>query len=143
MSGIPSAMSRAVRERALHRCEYCGLSQVGQEATFHVDHIIPQIEGGATQLANLALACVLCSLHKAARVSAIDSETGDATAVFHPRRQSWREHFRVEDGVVVGMSATGRARVQALQKNRRHRVEIRQIATLLGRYPPPESWPTT
>ena len=32
---------QAWRNRALGRCEYCQLSQAGQEATFHIDHVMP------------------------------------------------------------------------------------------------------
>jgi hypothetical protein len=38
MTGIPSRLRDQVVRRAGNRCEYCGLSQVGQEALFHIDH---------------------------------------------------------------------------------------------------------
>jgi len=72
MSHIPARMRRLVIRRAADRCEYCGLSQAGQEATFHIDHIVPVVGGGATVAANLALACVSCSLRKGARRTAPD-----------------------------------------------------------------------
>ena len=53
-----------VVNRAGNRCEYCRLSQEGQEATFHIDHITPKARGGLTEPKNLALACVSCSLRK-------------------------------------------------------------------------------
>ncbi|MFM6001393.1 MAG: HNH endonuclease, partial [Dolichospermum sp.] len=53
----------------------CCLSQAGQAATFHIDHIIPVVAGGATTSDNLALACVSCSLRKSARQSVTDPET--------------------------------------------------------------------
>ena len=62
MSAIPVGLRRFVAERAQHRCEYCGLAQEGQEATFHIDHIVPRKTGGQTIEENLALACVSCSL---------------------------------------------------------------------------------
>jgi len=34
---MPAEMRRAVIARAGNRCEYCGLAQAGQEATFHVE----------------------------------------------------------------------------------------------------------
>lgn len=55
---IPSDMRRDMIERAKDRCEYCGLAQLGQEATFHIDHIIPVVENGPTELSKFALACV-------------------------------------------------------------------------------------
>jgi hypothetical protein len=39
MSLIGARLRRAVIRRAADRCEYCGLSQAGQEATFHIDHV--------------------------------------------------------------------------------------------------------
>ena len=53
---VPRQLHRAVLHRAGGRCGYCGLSQAGQEARFHVDHIHPRAEGGLTALENLALA---------------------------------------------------------------------------------------
>ena len=41
MSAIPASLRRFVLQRAGERCEYCGLSQTGQEATFHIDHVVP------------------------------------------------------------------------------------------------------
>ena len=75
MSAVPAALRRNVIERAKNRCEYCRLSQLGQEATFHIDHVIPVVAGGETVIDNLALACVSCSLRKAAREKATDPET--------------------------------------------------------------------
>jgi len=69
---IPAAIRRIVVQRAGNRCEYCRLSQAGQEAVFHIDHILPESEGGMTELDNLALACVSCSLRKGARRAAVD-----------------------------------------------------------------------
>ena len=43
---IPASLQRRVRERAGDRCEYCGLAQAHQEATFHVDHVVPRRDGG-------------------------------------------------------------------------------------------------
>ncbi|HVX85553.1 MAG TPA: HNH endonuclease signature motif containing protein [Phycisphaerae bacterium] len=61
-------MRAEVIARAGGRCEYCGLApQIGQEAVFHIDHVVPRAAGGETTLGNLALACVSCSLHKAAK----------------------------------------------------------------------------
>ncbi len=64
MSDVSAALRDEVSLRAGDRCEYCGLSQVGQEATFHIDHVVPQAARGPTTAENLALACVSCSLRK-------------------------------------------------------------------------------
>jgi hypothetical protein len=53
MSDITTSLREEVTLRAGNRCEYCRLSQVGQEATFHMDHVIPRAVGGPTTANNL------------------------------------------------------------------------------------------
>jgi hypothetical protein len=136
MQTIPAALRRLVIQRAANCCEYCRLSQLGQVATFHVDHIVPVAAGGETTAENLALACVSCSLRKGARQKVEDLETGVLVLIFHPRQQVWREHFAWEGERVVGLTATGRATVQALGLNRPSMLAIRGEERLLGRHPP-------
>lgn len=81
MSAIPAALRRLVIHRAESRCEYCQLPQEGQEATFHIDHVIPRAAGGETVADNVALACVSCSLRKAARQTALDLQSGTTVAL--------------------------------------------------------------
>jgi hypothetical protein len=137
MTAIPASLRRLVVQRADDRCEYCGLSQAGQAATFHIDHIIPVVAGGATTEDNLALACVSCSLRKAARQTAEDPETGEIMPIFNPRLQDWKEHFRWDGVQVVGLTATGRATIDALTMNRAIMLAIRAEDELFGRHPPP------
>lgn len=128
-------MRRLVAERAGHRCEYCKLSAQGQAATFHMDHIVPQVAGGATAPENLALACILCSLRKGARRSATDPRTGHKAPLFHPRHDSWAESFRWNGVKLTGRTATGRATVAALGLNSAEHLVIRGFETKLGRHP--------
>jgi hypothetical protein len=137
MSDIPAHLQRLVAHRAGGRCEYCGLSQEGQEAQFHIDHVVPVASGGATVEANLALACVSCSLRKAARQRALDPQTGTKAALFNPRVDSWREHFRWDGVRVHGLTPTGRATAAALKMNRALILAIRGEESLRGRHPPP------
>ena len=135
---IPVSMRREVGRQAAGRCEYCGLSQAGQEAAFHVDHIHPIAEGGATILKNLALACVSCSLRKGARRLARDPLTARDVSIFHPRRQDWREHFCWKGNRVLGLTPTGRATVSLLKLNRGLAIAIRAEERIHGRPPQPE-----
>jgi hypothetical protein len=137
MAAIPASLRRLVIQRSSDRCEYCGISQIGQVATFHIDHIIPAVSGGETTPENLALACVSCSLRKGARQNLEDSKTGEIVSIFNPRKQVWKEHFAWSGVQVVGLTATGRATVQALDLNRATMLAIRAEEELLGRHPPP------
>ena len=136
MSNIPAHLHRLVASRADNRCEYCGISQEGQEARFHVDHIKPVVAGGETVEENLALACVSCSLHKAAKQHATDPEAGSEAKLFNPRVDSWAEHFRWSGVHVQGLTPTGRATVAALEMNRALILAIRGEEILRGRHPP-------
>ncbi|MGH7960718.1 MAG: HNH endonuclease, partial [Candidatus Binatia bacterium] len=88
-----------------------------------------------TVAANLALACVSCSLRKAARQTAIDPQSGQEATLFNPRRDTWHGHFRWEGVHLVGLTATGRATISALNMNRALILAIRQEETALGRHP--------
>jgi 5-methylcytosine-specific restriction endonuclease McrA len=96
MRSISGALRRRVIRRAQGRCEYCRLSQTGQEATFHIDHVIPRAAGGETVFENFALACVPCSLHKGARQIGIDPQSGTEVSLYDPRHDPWHEHFQWE-----------------------------------------------
>jgi len=135
MSYIPAHLRQLVIARADSRCEYCRLSQEGQEATFHIDHIFPTSLGGETIAENLALACVSCSLRKAARQSSIDPQTGITVHLYNPRRDNWHDHFQWEGEYVDGITATGRATVAALNMNRLLAIAIRRAEIALGRHP--------
>ena len=136
MSDISPSLHAEVVLRAGNRCEYCQLSQLGQEATFHIDHVVPRTAGGPTTADNLALACVSCSLRKWAKQTATDPDTGEEVRLFNPRTQSWDEYFRWDGVRVVPLTPTGRATVTALAMNRPLIIAIRQEETVRGRHPP-------
>ena len=136
MSEIPSGLHAEVVHRAENRCEYCQLSQEGQEATFHIDHVVPRSVGGLTTSDNLALACVSCSLRKWAKQTAIDPETGQTVQLYNPRMQAWSEHFNWASEQLLPLTPTGRATVAALAMNRSQIVAIRLEESVRGRHPP-------
>lgn len=135
MGYIPQELRQQVIARADHRCEYCGLSQWGQAATFHIDHVMPLAAGGPTTLDNLALACVACSLYKGARQHATDPETGTSVPLFNPRQGRWEDHFAWEDVEIKPRTPVGRATCTLLQMNRPMMLAIREEEIWLGRHP--------
>jgi hypothetical protein len=130
---IPAELARAIRERAGDICEYCHLPQILQEAAFHIDHISPRRTRGPSRLDNLALACVTCSLKKAARTYACDPRTKELVPLFHPRQDRWSHHFRWSGSKVIGLTPTGRATISALGLNRPAILAIRRVLIKLGR----------
>jgi len=136
MSDIPASLHDEVVRRADNRCEYCQLSQVGQEAAFHIDHVLPRTAGGRTSADNLALACVSCSLRKWARQTVPDPESRSDVPLFNPRTQVWGEHFCWNNEEMLPLTPTGRATVAALAMNRPLILAIRREEMDRGRHPP-------
>ena len=80
---------------------------------------------------NLALACVTCSLRKAARVQARDRHSGEIVPFFNPREDDWNKHFRfLPNWRIEGRTASGRATLSALGMNRPAIVAIRRRLAL-------------
>jgi hypothetical protein len=129
-------LERHVAGRADDRCEYCRMHQSLQGARFHLEHVVPSSRGGSTNLDNLAWACPGCNLRKSDRVEAVDPDTGVAAELFNPRLRQWRDDFAWDDYQIVGLTATGRATVAALDFNHERRIRIRQAEQTFGLFPP-------
>lgn len=135
---IPVDVRQIVVARAYGRCEYCQSVAEYAIQSFDIDHIVPVSRGGTSTADNLAYACSGCNGHKFNRLTASDPVDGKKVPLFHPRQQRWQEHFGwTEDFTrVVGLTATGRATVAALQLNRAGVVRLRQLLYLVGKHPP-------
>ena len=129
-------IGRQVQQRAAGRCEYCRMHQSLQGATFHIEHIIPRSRGGQSQLNNLAWACPSCNLHKSDRIDAPSPDTGETVLLFNPRTDSWNDHFRWDGYHITGLTAIGRATVDALFFNHDRKLKIRQAEALFDLFPP-------
>ena len=133
LSAIPRRLRAEVADRDAGQCGYCGLRQIGQAATFHVDHIVPRSRGGATSIHNLVLQCPCCSLRKSDKVEAADPETQRRTTLFHPLRDAWADHFAIRpDGSCDGLTPIGRATVDALRMNDPLPRTARAMQVMLG-----------
>ncbi|MAU10626.1 MAG: HNH endonuclease [Anaerolineaceae bacterium] len=98
---IPERFRQSVRERANNCCEYCRLPEAAGTLPFHVDHIIPVKHGGTDDLDNLCLACFKCNAHKSHDLAGFDPETGELTRLYHPRKQTWKDHFVLRDDMYI------------------------------------------
>lgn len=125
-----------VWQRAASRCEYCQMPQLFTDAGHEVDHIIAEKHRGATTLENLALACFHCNNHKGPNIAGVDPDTGQVMKLFHPRQDRWSEHFAWHGPIMVGLTPIGRATVEVLEINLRHRLVHRQALIEEGVFPP-------
>lgn len=124
-----------VRQRADDRCEYYHLAQRHDPYhPFHAEHIQARQHRGTDDLANLARACHQCNLHKGTNLAGVDPDTNAITRLFHPRQDSWAEHFELQGPRVVGRTAVGRTTAWLLQMNSEERVELRTVLITLGEW---------
>lgn len=135
LSRISAALRREVRERARESCEYCLIAESEAFFPHEPDHLIARKHGGTTVSENLALACFDCNRFKGTDIASVDLVTGKLVGLFNPRIQRWSQHFRLQHGRIVPLTATGRVTAQLLRLNLPVRVEIRQRLTVLGKYP--------
>ena len=135
---VPRALRRRIIAAAGGRCGYCLTQEAIPGLPLGLEHVIPQSRGGATTEDNLWLSCAKCNMRKNDRLVARDPATSDGVPLFDPSRQRWTEHFAWTEGatIIVGLTATGRATVRALDLNRWLLVEARRIWVAAGRHPP-------
>ncbi len=134
----PETLQEQVRQRAKGLCEYCHTSEQWQYVRFTVDHVVPRSRGGADSLDNLALACFHCNRRKSNHLIGIDSQFGTEVPLFNPRSDRWDNHFiwSADGLLIIGLTATGRATVEALILNRERVINIRAADKEIGRHPP-------
>ncbi|MEZ4731512.1 MAG: HNH endonuclease signature motif containing protein [Caldilineaceae bacterium] len=134
---IPSALKRAIVERAQGYCEYCHSPVDWSPQIFEIEHIQPLSSGGRTEFVNLAYAYPACNRYKRNREMAPDPVTGQAVELFNPRLHTWQEHFRWSGHLLLleGVTPMGRATIAALKMNRKGAQQFRQALVAVGQHP--------
>ncbi len=117
---------KLVRERAVHRCEYCKLAEVHSPvAKLQIEHVRPKKHGGTDELTNLALACIDCNLRKGSNLTGIDPATEKIVELFNPRTLVWNDHFVWAGIRIEGLTDVGRVTVRVLDLNSEDRLQVR------------------
>ncbi|MBC8135804.1 MAG: HNH endonuclease [Fibrella sp.] len=134
------SLRNAVQLRANDLCEYCRCPATHTTDVFEVEHIHPEARGGTDDLSNLAFSCSGCNTFKQAATVAVDPETEQEASLFHPRLQTWKDHFEWDNSrtIAVGITPTGRATVERLRINRESGVNLRRVLLGAGLHPPVE-----
>ena len=135
---IPVALKRRIRAQFSACCAYCQSAEDLTVAIFEVEHIVPHVAGGETVTNNLCFACPTCNRHKAIRQTALDPQTKTVTPLFHPQQDQWADHFAwsEDNSAIIGLTAIGRATVDALKMNRPQLVRVRHMWVRMGEHPP-------
>ena len=135
---IPKSIRVFVESRAQGYCEYCCSPEAVATDRFAIEHILPRVSGGESNIENLAWSCLGCNSNKHVKTHAIDPQTGDSVSLFHPRQHRWSDHFVWGETItqVIGITPIGRATVKALQLNRTGVVNLRSLLYVVGKHPP-------
>jgi hypothetical protein len=118
-----------VRRRAGHRCEYCHFPErVLPYLVFHVDHIVAKqhVDEISDDPQSLAWACSECNYHKGPNLASIDPDSKQQANLYNPRHDKWNEHFTIGEGLIVGLTPTGRATARLLNMNAPRLVRLRR-----------------
>ncbi|MFN0035223.1 MAG: HNH endonuclease [Saprospiraceae bacterium] len=137
---LPLSVRKFVEDRAAGLCEYCKSPAGFATQSFVIEHIVPLAKEGGSELTNLAWACQGCKGHKFTKTEAPDPLTGQASPLFNPRTQNWKEHFDWDENFtqIIGLTPIGRATVDCLRLNRPPLIRLRTALFLLGEHPPTE-----
>lgn len=125
---IPVILRRQITEAADNCCEYCCVPRAVAFASYHIDHIISEKQGGETIFSNLALACRLCNLSKGSSIAAWHEYQEILIRLFNPRRDSWHNHFQFRpSGLIVPRTEIGQGTIKVLNLNDVNRVQARGV----------------
>lgn len=66
--------------------------------------------------------------------------TGETAPLYHPRHQTWSDHFEwsADFTLIVGLTPTRRATVEVLHLNRERLANLRRVLYAMGEHPPEE-----
>jgi hypothetical protein len=101
--------------------------------TFHIDHIRSIKHGGNSQNDNLAYCCPDCNYSKGSDIASYNS-TDELQRFFNPRTDHWTDHFRLQDGVISGITEIGKVTEHIFKFNDFERLLFRQQLIQLRQY---------
>jgi hypothetical protein len=133
-SDVDARLRAEVTRRARHRCEYCLIQEQDAGFAHEVDHIVSRKHGGLSTSDNLAYACVLCNRYKGSDVASVGSAK-QIVRLFHPRKDRWSDHFRIQGELIEPISEVGQVTVGLLRLNAAERLAERKLLQSVGNYP--------
>lgn len=139
MSAYVSAeLRRRIRAKFRDHCAYCRTPEALTVVIFEFEHILPRSLGGDTSVENLCLSCPTCNRYKSDRTFGVGDKQTRMTALFHPHRDAWNDHFSwSEDATeLIGLTPSGKATIDTLRMNRPQLIRVRRLWVAMGEHPP-------
>lgn len=135
MTYIPDSLRQLVIERAQYKCEYCLIDEQYSIYSHEIDHIIPEKHRGETTEINLCYACLECNRNKGSDFASFDPIDGEVALLYNPRKDRWSDHFELEGGEIIALTAKGRVTEFILKLNNPRSLLNRQRLFKLKLYP--------
>lgn len=104
-------------------------------SAFRWINIISRKQRGPTTAANLALACLRCNVAKGTDPGSWIGRPPRLVRLYHPRRDSWTDHFRLAGARIAPLSDEGTTTIQLFDLNGSDRLLLRRALIKAGRYP--------
>ena len=135
---VPAELRRQVRAHFRDSCAYCLTPEALTVVIFEFEHILPRSLGGLTSFENLCLSCPTCNRYKSNRTYGSSDEQPRQTALFHPHRDSWNDHFSWNESAteLIGLTPTGQVTIDTLRMNRPQLIRVRRLWVAMGEHPP-------
>ena len=108
---MKESLRRFVRNRAAGLCEYCHFPEAFSFLPFQIDHIIAEKHHGKDSRSNVA---------------GIDPDASMPVRLFHPRNDSWADHFQWRGPLLVPKSLVGRITIDVLRMNHADVLSVRR-----------------
>ena len=125
-------LRQTVRRAYDFACGYCGVREEDAGSELELDHFQPRSLGGGDELENLVYCCPTCNRIKGDFWAIAPTEQ----RLLHPQRDDVHLHLRQDsDGLLTGLTATGKFHLKRLRLNRPPLVALRRtrIANVLLR----------
>ena len=121
------ALRQQVQDRGNGRCEYCLFPEEHAYNPFQVDHIIAEKHHGPTIERNLAWSCYYCNTYKGPNIAGWIAEKDLVVRLYHPRKDTWSEHFDWNGPLLIGKTDIGEVTVDVLSINHGDAVSVRRM----------------
>jgi hypothetical protein len=128
---MDDTLRQLVRDRSGGICEYCQFPEEHSFNPFQVDHVIAEKHGGPSIESNLAWSCFYCNTYKGPNVAGWIAETDEIVRLYHPRKDTWPDHFAWSGATLIRRTAIGVATIDVLRINHPDALAVRQILLLL------------
>jgi hypothetical protein len=83
----------------------------------------------------LAHTCPICNNGKGSDLSTILNDEDKLIRLFHPRKDNWFEHFKIENGLILPQTEIGEATIKLLKLNDVNRILERLDLIEAGLFP--------